>query len=232
MKAANTAFWKLPAASENETTERRTQMKHNKLTKLLTAALAALLLLTLASCGSTDVPDGMKSVSPESVSFNLYVPTAWADNSQSGMASAFYSSSDRSNVSMTCMVMDTDLYTLDQYAVYVDASLKETLPEYTLLVGSDAISSGAVDSAAISSSAAQNGEKTQLPAGFTACKMCGLDAIRFEYTAKVDGVTYHFRQIVNIKGNNFYIFTYTAEEENFDAHLEEVEAIVAEIKFK
>ena len=230
MKAENTASWKPRAASESENNDWRTMMKNTKKLQLvLVTALCALLLL-LSSCGGSDVPDGMKSVSPASVSFELFVPTTWVDNSQSGMASAYFSSDDRANVSMTCIVMDSELSTLEQYAVYADASLKEALPGYALIVGSTAVDSGAIaSSGTVSSSAA---EEPQYPAGFAACKFCGLKAFSFEYTAKTEGKEYHFRQIVTAKSTSFYVFTYTAEKENYDLHADEVNSIVENVRFK
>ena len=194
-----------------------------KLQLVLVTALCALLLL-LSSCGGSDVPAGMKSVSPASVSFELFVPTTWVDNSQSGMASAYFSSDDRANVSMTCIVMDSDLSTLEQYAVYADASLKEALPGYALIVSSTAVESGAIASSAA--------EEPQYPAGVTACKFCGLNAFSFEYTAKMEGKEYHFCQIVTAKSTSFYVFTYTAEKENYDLHVDEVNSIVENVRFK
>ena len=205
-----------------------------KLTKLLRRGLPLLLALpvlltAVTSCGDSDVPDGMKSVSPASVSFELFVPTSWADNSQSGTASAFYSATDKSNVSMTCMVMDTDMTTLPEYAVYVDKSLKEALPGYALVVGSDSIAANEVDSGAVASSAT---EESELPEGFTATKFCGLNAMQFEYTARMEGKDYRFLQVVTAKGTYFYILTYTAEAENYAGHLEDVELIAENVRFK
>ena len=55
--------------------------------------LAALLLcIALAGCsGADEAPEGMKSVTIEGEPFKLYVPTAWTDNTNSGISSAIYS---------------------------------------------------------------------------------------------------------------------------------------------
>ena len=45
-------------------------------------------------------------------------------------------------------------------------------------------------------------------------------------------VNYKYRQIVVIYKNMFYIFTYTSTPEGYDLHADEVEQIIAKVKFK
>ena len=83
-----------------------------KKTELSLAILTLIPLLLLTACGSSgvDVPDGMKLVSSDAEAFYLFVPGTWVPNDSSGIASAYYSDKDRSNVSLTCMV-PTDVTT-------------------------------------------------------------------------------------------------------------------------
>ena len=54
----------------------------------------------------------------------------------------------------------------------------------------------------------------------------------FEYTSSIADVNYKYRQIVVIYKNMFYIFTYTSTPEGYDLHADEVEQIIAKVKFK
>ena len=60
----------------------------------------------------------------------------------------------------------------------------------------------------------------------------GLAAKSFEYSAKVDGRDYRFMQIVTLKGYDFFIFTYTAEADRYESHLEEIDEILSYFTFK
>ncbi len=56
-------------------------------------------------------------------------------------------------------------------------------------------------------------------------------AYSFEYTYTLYGVDYHVYQVLIRKNMNGYVFTYTAEEANYAAHIEEAKAILSEIEF-
>ena len=100
------------------------------------------------------------------------------------------------------MVMDTGLDTLDLYMENVDKTLAGALPAYSKLT-----------------------EPADTVLG-------GLAAKTYDYRAELDGTVYIFRQTVTVKGYDFFIFTYTSTEEDFDSHLEDVESILTYISFK
>lgn len=50
----------------------------------------------------------------------------------------------------------------------------------------------------------------------------GLYAKKYVYTAAVGGYSYRFMQTAVIKGTSVYLFTYASTEENYDAHLDDV----------
>jgi len=173
--------------------------------KTLVILLAAMLVLpVLAACSDDGVPDGMFAISVSSDPYNVYVPKSWVNNSVSGNTSAYYSNADKSNISVTAMLQDYDigLETVDDYMKTVDASLAEVLPGYERVTEFEETTFG------------------------------GRAAQTFEYTAKVDGKDYKFKQIVTLKGYDFYIFTYTAEASNYDSHAEDVASIISNISFK
>lgn len=58
------------------------------------------------------------------------------------------------------------------------------------------------------------------------------NAIRFVYKMTLDGKDYKCMQTVVSFSNILYVITYTAPAENYDSHLEEVEKILSEFKFK
>ena len=174
-----------------------------KKTALSLAILTLIPLLLLTACGSSgvDVPDGMKLVSSDAEAFYLFVPGTWVPNDSTGIASAYYSDKDRSNVSLTCMV-PTDVTTLDGYVEKCRAELAAAIPNYAPV--------GEVTDAVLGE---RNGKS-------------------FEYTSSIADVNYKYRQIVVIYKNMFYIFTYTSTPEGYDLHADEVEQIIAKVKFK
>ncbi|MBQ7591661.1 MAG: hypothetical protein IJU46_03935 [Clostridia bacterium] len=174
--------------------------------KTIRAAAAVLLALAsvavFAGCKDDSIPRNMTSAAAESEPFYFYVPKSWVVNTSGGTASAYYSAADRSNVSLTAMVMDVGLDTVELYMENVDKTLAGALPAYSKLTEPADTSLG------------------------------GLAAKTYDYTAELDGTVYKFRQTVTAKGYDFFIFTYTSTEENFDSHLEDIESILTYISFK
>jgi hypothetical protein len=52
-----------------------------------------------------------------------------------------------------------------------------------------------------------------------------------EYTAEVSKKTYHFYQLLTSKSGYIYSFLYTATEENYASHIDEVKNIFENITF-
>lgn len=69
--------------------------------KILALICACIVMLSAVSCSNeTDVPDGMKRVSDDNVAYDFFVYTNWlVDDGVTNCA--YYSASDRSNVSMS-----------------------------------------------------------------------------------------------------------------------------------
>ncbi len=57
-------------------------------------------------------------------------------------------------------------------------------------------------------------------------------AMQYIYTATVSDIEYKFMQIVALRQNQVYIFTYTAAAEQYDAHIEDVLAMLDYFTFK
>ena len=58
------------------------------------------------------------------------------------------------------------------------------------------------------------------------------NALQYTYKLKIDGVTYQCQQTVLSYGNLLYVITYTATAEKYEAHLEEIDSILAAFTFK
>ena len=170
--------------------------------KAILIIIAAIFLLLAAGCGSSDVPDGMIRASVEADSFDFFVPNGWTVNNGTGTASAFYSTSDKSNVSFIAMVAGSDMSDFDEYIEKADASFASTLSGYSGI-----------------------SERKEIT-------MCGQSAVSFEYRATADGNEYRFLQVVTFRGLNFYVFTYTALAEKYEDHLGDVEKIIENVRFK
>ena len=101
--------------------------------RLLALVLAlCLLTFTLASCGETDVPEGMQLASDESLDYALYVPINWTVNHTGNVSSAYVSQLDRSNVSVTIYMPQTAM-TAEDYWKTCNDSYAASFDDYTLV---------------------------------------------------------------------------------------------------
>ncbi len=172
-------------------------------------ALFITLILTLTllcGCGNTSpAPDGMKVLeSTDKLDYNIYIPAGWVQDLSTGAVSAYVSSTDLSNISMTQFNLE-ELKKLDEYVSDYITELEQNLQEFKLEEGYP-----------------EKG-KTLLN---------GVEAVKLEYSAKLVGNEYKYMQIICIKGGTIYYFTYTALAEAYDNHLEAVQKILDNFAFK
>ena len=97
---------------------------------ILIACLAALMLITLAACSQSDVPDGYQLVACEGDEFRLYVPTQWVVNTTGGATSAYYTSDAEQGVTVT-KADDAEGLALEEYWAVCDAKFAAELNGYT-----------------------------------------------------------------------------------------------------
>ena len=172
--------------------------------KNIIPALLVAVSVTLASCGSnTDsAPMGYREISDEGLNYHFYVPDDWTPDVSTGMTSAYFSGRDPSNVSVTAFELD-------------DTSIN-SVEAYWELNEADL--------------------KLILPdleyVDESDCKLGGVDGRQYVYTASMSDTEYKFMQVVAIKSNEVYIFTYTATAENYDLHIEDVISMIDYFKFK
>jgi hypothetical protein len=156
-----------------------------------------MLIMSLASCAKSDVPDGYQLAVCEGDKFRLYVPTqGWMPNVTGGVSGAFSSLEENASVSVY-IADDAGDMSLEEYWSYCDAKYAEIYKEY---------------------SSADKSEKLVLG---------GQPAQKNVYQAKmtVEGVTetYKFMQVTAIYEGEMYILLYTSPEKHYDSHLEELE---------
>ena len=170
--------------------------------KLILIVLVAVMTLSLVACANgEEAPEGMMDVAPDNEKYNFYVPQNWRTNS-GDIVGAYYSMTDRSNVSVMGYVPTEDSYSVADYWEYTEKHYKDTLKDYTL---------------------------TAEPAEAT---MGGKRATVYEYTYSLSGVTYKCRQTVCVYSYMIVIMTYTALPENYDAHMEDVQAMQDALTFR
>lgn len=170
--------------------------------------VAILLLLAVAVCAAAckkddGVPDGMMDVSAADVAYRLFVPNTWVANNQSGVSGAYVSNTDRSNVTVTAYIPDTDGVTPTSYWEDV------CLPAYS--------------AAFAAFHAVGEGADTTLG---------GRNARQYIYTFTLDGTEYECMQTVAVQGGFVYSLTYTAETAKYADHTEEVATILSAFVFK
>ncbi len=175
--------------------------------KTIAFALTLLMCFALLCSCTTErtkgAPDGMKAIeSSDKLDYNIYIPAGWVQDLSTGAVSAYCSSSDLSNISMTQFNLE-ELKPLDEYIAKYTEDLKENLGEFQL---------------------SENSPENIL--------LDGVEARKIEYTAKLVGNEYKYMQIVCINGGTIYFFTYTALTEKYDEHTEDVQKILDNFAFK
>lgn len=76
-----------------------------------------------------EAPEGMQLASNDDVAYRFYVPAQWTLDRRLPTSSAYVSESDRSNVSVTVYMPDSDHMTAEEYFDMVQTELKNTLQE-------------------------------------------------------------------------------------------------------
>ena len=175
-------------------------MKNQKIISLLTIVLIVSLMMVSCSKDS-DAPDGMKELSTDKNAYNFYVYTQWIVDEQNTQC-AYYSATDRSNVSMAAYIPDESFKTMEEYYNACVDQYRNDLQEFEL-----------VDSN-------------------TEAEMYDYNAYKLVYTFKFGGQQFKVMQVMTLHQGLVYIFSYTSSPENYDLHIKEAEAMLAEITFE
>lgn len=171
----------------------------------------ATFILILSACGekNTGVPDGMKLVENNKVTYKLFVPENWIVNIADGVSGA-YVPSDNSNVTLMIMMYSKEYQGLESFCQKYYKDMEATFKN---------VSSREEHT--------ENQKFGQLPAlkyVFT----IGAEAAEGE--SADNAVQYKFMQIFALdqSTSQVYIFTYTAVAEKYSEHLDDVNKIAAE----
>lgn len=184
-----------------------------RIKRITALILACAVCAILASCGGTvdaDAPDGMKRVEADVKNYTLYVPQSWTVDMSTGTVSAYASSTDRSNVSLTAFAVAAGT-TPDSFWSEYAGQFNSTFGDSMKYISPE-------------------GEPVDEPAA-SKTTLGGVEANRYEYRATVTGELYRFMQVVCVTAGSVYILTYTAVDEAYDAHLGEVNDIINSFKF-
>ena len=164
--------------------------------------LCFIMILPLASCAKSDIPEGYQLVACEGDGFRLYVPTQWVPNNTSGVTGAFYSSVDAASIAVY-VADDAGELTASEYWSLCNEKYEKELEEYKPIDKSEKIVLGG-----------QPAEKRV----FTAKRTVYDDAEKKNVTA-----TYKFMQVMARYKGEMYVLLYSATEENYEKHLETIE---------
>lgn len=166
------------------------------------AMLAAALTLSSCTASEANAPAGYTEISDEGLNYHFYVPSSWTPDISTGMTSAYYSGRDPSNVSITAFELD------DVSINSVDAYWELNEADLKLVL--------------------PNLEYVDI----SDTTLGGANAKQYTYTSSMSDTDYKFMQVVAIRSNEVYIFTYTATSENYDSHIEDVISMIDYFEFK
>lgn len=148
-------------------------------------------------------PAGMKIASSNEVAYRFFVPEGWTVDREQRIFAA-YDPTDRTNVSIIAYMPETSGMSVDEFfEMGTDLMTKTADAEAFTLIGKN-------DSATLGTR----------------------PAMTYDFTYRIGGNTYRYRQLIAIYRGMFYTLTYTATEAHFEEHLDALEAIVGAFVFR
>ena len=174
--------------------------------KLIISVISLIMALFCVSCSDkqeeSSVPDGMKlASSEEAASYALYVPEDWTVDMATAATRAHCSKSDASSVSAMAWELEHTDSKIEDWWDVNVEELKTVFADYN----EEAV------------------EQTTLD---------GRQAVKYVYTASLGENKFKFMQTAALNGSGaVYIITYTALEDVYDSHADEVYSILENFKF-
>ena len=148
-------------------------------------------------------PEGMKIISTNEHPYRFFVPTSWKINAKTDFAAAYVSNEDTSNVSLQFLMVSEQ---------EMGKSIDEYFVECEERYGKVFSEYERLESADIT--------------------MSGRAARKYTYRIVSGGVEYKQMQAIVEKGGVYYVLTYTALPNNFDAHLAEIDQMIAAFEIR
>ena len=164
--------------------------------KIISLVIALLLVASLLVSCSSDVPEGMKSVTVAGEPFILYVPEGFSDNTASGVSSAFYKSVENDIIVVARHYTPAEDMTIDAYMQFLADSYAVSLEGF---------------------------EKTSSVEGDM---LSGIDARRLEYKMTDGEVTYIVAERVVKHGGDFVSLVMYTVGEGMSVYADFIESIL------
>ncbi|MBE6610588.1 MAG: hypothetical protein E7634_07960 [Ruminococcaceae bacterium] len=176
--------------------------------------IAVMLLSALSACTVKPyyegAPEGMRPINEGEEKAILYVPENWLVDTSTGVPTGYYSTNDRSMVTLV--------------TVKADALNGQTIPEYW---------ASYVDSFITSVKDFKIVKETESASDYTTRLIAERSTYVYDFTATVTGLEYKFRQalLTHPDTGDLYIITYSTVSEVFDTHLSDLTEIYNNFKF-
>ncbi len=183
--------------------------------RIFAFALAiAAVFASLSACtiqpGYEGAPEGWRPVNEGDEGAILYVPIEWSVETSTGVPTAYYSSNDRSSVTLTTVSKETagELDAKSYFESYID-TFKASITDFKFVK-----------------------DKEEDP-NYTNRLIAGVGATVYTYSGKVAGLDYKFRQALlkNPENGCIYIITYSASDMLYSKHIEELDKIYDNFRF-
>ncbi len=149
-----------------------------------------------------NAPAGMKSAFGKDVAYCFYVPNSWEISMDESVYAA-YVPADRTNVIVAPYMPTTEQMSVVEYIEMSKSMMEKLMGEDFVLISDTA-----------------------------KAILGGRQATVMEFTLKMDGVVYRYRQYVAAYKSMIYTLTYTATEDHYNEHLADLDAIVAAFTFR
>ena len=175
-------------------------MNFKKLIALTLVLCTCALLLCSCNKKNDEIPEGMQLVSSDYIDCKFFVPDDWTPEITTGVLVA--KASDNSNVSIQKMTPGGSYSSADAY--FREDYFKKLQSTYANIV-------------LLEEECSTENQKFGT---------VGNGAVKYVYTVESDGSTYKIMQYFSVYSGYLYILTYTAQEELFSEHLEDVASIV------
>lgn len=150
-----------------------------------------------------NAPEGMKSAAGDDVAYNFYVPQDWVIDANQSIYAA-YVAEDKTSVSVAPYMPDVSVMSVKEY-FNMSRSMMENM------AGVDGF---------------------ELISDTEEADLGGRVATVYEFRLSIGGKTYRYRQYIAAYKSMIYCLTYTATEEAYSLHLEELNSIVDAFQFR
>lgn len=183
--------------------------------KRLLAILLVFTTLLLASCnndtstgdGSESIPEGMKKAGNDAVDYYFYYPEDWQPDSNDGMVSIRYSTSENTKQEKYATISVTSFTTEDTEQLVNDYwnGYKDKISAY------------------YTNYEIKEEAETSLDNVVAAKKV---------YTAGLDESIYKFAQVICIRNSIVYMITFTGTESDYEDLIDDFDIVVANFHFE